>query len=700
MLMWRSNRYVLRGFLVATSPRLLLGSVVGLLGFALEAASAKESKRAGSPSSSGALYATTNVLSAHFKFTPEHWKGLEPTRRENPMGFGAGGFNLQGKEGGRNGLSAAQGIEFHYVHADLQFNGEEVQDIAVRYKGNGTFMQSQGSAKRSLKVDVAEYVKGRKVSGVSKLNFHNCVTDPSFMNEVLSYRLYRDAGVPAPKTAFSRVYVTVPGSQDHAYLGLYSMVENVDGRFVEAHFGAQKGLLLKPVTPKPFEDLGDDWSKYKQTYDPKSEGSKEQTRRVIEFCKLVSNAPDADFAVKAPGYIDIDAFARYMAVTVYLSALDSILGIGQNYLVYLNPASNKFQFVPWDLDHSFGQFMMVGSQEQREQLSIAKPWQGEIKFLERIFKIETFQKAYRGALSEFAKTVFRPERFHQQVDELSAVLRSAIKEESPEKLERFEKVVAGETVTPAAMFGGGGPGGPGGPQGGREGGPRAVGPGAGQGRPQFGGNRMSFPPTKPIKPFVVARTRSIEQQLAGADSGKVIERMFGPGGRGGGGFGPGMFLAPAFIDAADKNGDRKITQPEFHALAEKWFGEWDKGQTGSLTDETLGAGLGNVFPAPPGFGGRGPGGPGGGFNPGRMLAGGFIASMDQDKNNAITQKEFVAGFDKWFASWDKKGSGVLDEEQVRSGLNQEFSPRGGAGGPGGPRGGSGGPGRPPGANAP
>src|SRR2546430_9931967 len=52
------------------------------------------------------------------------------------------------------------------------------------------------------------------------------------------------------------------------------------------------------------------------------------------------------------------------------SDLDSILGPGQNYYAYLRPGTQKFQFIPWDLDHSFGQFGMMGSQEQRENLDI------------------------------------------------------------------------------------------------------------------------------------------------------------------------------------------------------------------------------------------------------------------------------------------------------------------------------------------
>ena len=32
---------------------------------------------------------------------------------------------------------------------------------------------------------------------MSQLNLHNSVRDPSFMNEAVAYRLFRDGGVPA-----------------------------------------------------------------------------------------------------------------------------------------------------------------------------------------------------------------------------------------------------------------------------------------------------------------------------------------------------------------------------------------------------------------------------------------------------------------------------------------------------------------------
>ncbi|MSU36023.1 MAG: hypothetical protein EXS36_13160 [Pedosphaera sp.] len=320
----------------------------------------------------------------------------------------AGGSFLQGRDGSRNGLSAARGIDFKFAHANLEFGGSMFKDIGVRYKGNGTYMQSRGSDKRSLKLDLDHYVKGQKIGESSKLNLHNCVTDASWMNEVLAYQLYRDAGVAAPRTAYARLRVTVPGVHDNKYFGLYSLVENEDTRFLEQNYGSRKGALFKPVTPRLFDDLGDDWSKYIQIYDPKTAVSEKEARRVIEFAHLVTGADDAEFASKVGDYLDLEQFSRFMAVTAWLSTLDSILGMGQNFVVYLHPKTDKFHFMPWDLDHSFGQFGMVGSQEEREALSIQQPWQGNVRFLERVYKVDAFQKLYRARLDEFSKSISNP----------------------------------------------------------------------------------------------------------------------------------------------------------------------------------------------------------------------------------------------------------------------------------------------------
>lgn len=483
------------------------------------------------------------------------------------------GMNLQGPEGGRNGIAAALGIEYAFVHADLEFEGQAFKDVAVRYKGGGTFLESRESTKRPLKVSLNHYVKGQKLAGVTTLNLANCITDASWMNEVLAHRLYRDAGVPAPRTAYARVYVTVTGKYDRQLLGLFSLVESPEKHFAQEVLGTKEGAILKPVTSSLFADLGGDWKYYKQTYDAKTKLSDKQVHRVIDLCRLVTYADDTEFASKIGDYIDLDELSRFMGVMVYLSDMDGILGPGQNLYLHLHPDTNKLTFIPWDQDHSFGQFAMRGTQEQREQLSIHHPWDGQNRFLERLYKVEAFKKPYLLHLDEFTKTFFRPERFTQQIETLAAAIRPAVKEESAEKLATFNKVVAGETPTqdgPARPF-------------------------------SFG------PPPKPIKPFVLIRSQSIEDQLSGKAKGMELGGgggRGGPGNPGGFGGGPGGLLAGAFLTAFDADKNNQLTREEFVNGFAKWFEAWNTDKSGLLTEEQLRAGLDkDVMPQMPGPGG-------------------------------------------------------------------------------------------------
>ncbi len=491
------------------------------------------------------------------------------------------GMMLQGQEGKRNGLASGLGIEFDYVHADLEFEGHVLRDVGVRYKGNGTFMESRDSLKRSLKIELNRYTKGQGLGDVKMLTLQNNVTDASLMNEVLAYRLYRDAGVPAPRTAYARVLVSVPGKFDQKYFGLYSLTEAVDKGFAQRHFGTKRGAIFKPVTPSLFTDLGADWAAYKQSYDPKVLLYEEQKKAVMDLSRLVTQADDAEFAARIGGFIDLPEFARFMAVMVYLSDLDGILGPGQNLYLHLNPRTQQFQFIPWDQDHSWGQFDRA-SQQQRDQLSLRHPWQGENPFLERMFKLAASKTPYLARLEEFSRTIFSPERFAGQVDQLAAIIRPAVREESGTKLARFEKVVAGENL-PTRGFG------------------------------PFGGGEI-----KPIKPFTKVRTASVLEQLAGTTEGLVAGSGF-PGG-GPGGFGLGAMLTRPLLKVVDENHDSAVTEAEFKQGFGRLFDTWNGDHSGRLTLQQLRSGLDKDlspsfegFPpfggGPPGNRGLPPGGP-------------------------------------------------------------------------------------------
>lgn len=385
------------------------------------------------------FFTTTKVWKAHLSMSAESWEAMQP-RQGAAAPFGRGGRFL-GPPGGRNGVAARQGIEFDYVRASLQIDDWTFRDVAVRYKGNGSYLRAvrAGTDKISLKVDLNKYVKGQKLAGVTTLNFQNNITDVGWMNEVLAYRLYRDAGALAPRTAYAEVYLTVEGQPEKRYLGLYSISENVDDNFFDERFGTKKGAILKPSTQELFTDWGPDWSVYDQAYDPKTDLTEAQKQRVIALGRLVSHASDEEFAAAIGDYVDLDDFARYFTVLVWLANHDSLLQNGQNFYTWLNPATNRFHFIAWDQDFSFG------NSRNNSAWSIYAPWAGVNRFLARLYEVEAFRSRYLARMAEFSQRLFLPERFASQIAEIGPAIRPSIEREGAEWLPAFDNVVSGRS---------------------------------------------------------------------------------------------------------------------------------------------------------------------------------------------------------------------------------------------------------------
>jgi DNA-directed RNA polymerase specialized sigma24 family protein len=394
------------------------------------------------------LYQTTNIWVAHLKFTREQWSELEPERIDPLPHFlqPDGTVLLRHPEAQRSGLAGVLGFDFHWAAADFELGGVSFTNVAARIKGNGTFLGSLYGDKRPFKVDLNKLTKGQKLgqklAGTDELTFNNLVNDYSNLSDALAYEFFRDAGVPAPRTAYAYFSVSVAGKWARKPLGLYLMVEAVDGDFALDRFGSRRTPVFKPVTYELFKHLGDDWTTYAAIYDLKTKATPAQQRRVIEFARLVTYANDADFAAQLGDFLDLEKFARYLAVEVLLSNYDGFLSNGQNFYVYLDPGSNKFGFIPWDLDLSWGGFFLLGSTGERERASIWHPWVGQNRFLERVIAAENFRRIYRAQLEDLLGRLMVPRRLHQRIDALATVIRSAVAAESGFRLRKFEQAVS------------------------------------------------------------------------------------------------------------------------------------------------------------------------------------------------------------------------------------------------------------------
>jgi RNA polymerase sigma factor (sigma-70 family) len=439
------------------------------------------------------FYRTTNIWPVHLTFTREQWKALEPKRVAVLPNFilPDGRILLRNPEARRSGLLGVLGYEYYWSQAQCEFGQVSFTNVAARVKGNIASLWH----KQPFKLDLNKFERGQKLGGLDELTFDSLVFDNSGMHEALAYEFFRDAGVPAPRTAYAWLSVSVAKQWERKPFGLYLMEEAVDEAFAAERFGSRKTPLFKPTTYKLFEYMGDDWSVYAPIYDLKTEATSEQRQRIIEFARLVTSASDQEFAERVGGFLDLDEFARFLAVQVLLPNYDSILTTGQNFYLYLNPTSNKFGFIPWDLDAAWGNFW-VGTKAEQQHSSIWWPWVGEVRLLERVMAVEEFRRIYRTHLEDFVARLYVPERLNQRIDTIAAAIRDPVAAESPYRLDKFEQAVGLKPIAPARGW-------------------------------QTGINYplpfRDFIPAYDLKQFIAGRARSVRSQLAGESQGILLK---------------------------------------------------------------------------------------------------------------------------------------------------------------------------------
>jgi hypothetical protein len=488
------------------NSRSLLGFALALFYSAVVAAAAvKNTPATGTPE---AFFGSTNLYTIHLTIAADQWKlmnqvelpaggpGAPRGNRNRPGGF------QPGPPMGGGGFPPSLSKEFKEGVADLEFQGQPFGAIHARFKGNSSFRFAGKTLKCSLKLDFNDLKKGQTFFGLRKLNLNNNAMDPSQLREALAYDILRTGGLAASRTAFVKVYVTVPGRHDRAYAGLYTAVEQVDEHFLKDRFSTKQGLLMKPEGQPGLPYLGDGWAAYTNGLQPKTAVASEDASRFIEFVKFLNRADDKQFRATVAEYVDVDEFLRFLALEGLLANMDSPLMTGHNYYLYLQPKSRKLVWIPWDMNEAFGGFMAGGGMAEQVNLSLDQPFTRVNRLAERLLQMPGVKDRYHELIHGLLATNFNSARLFPIIDAMAATIRPALADDLMVSPPQFESAVAEGSPAQADL--------------------RANGPG-GMGRPRM-----------PLKAFITQRASSAQLQLEGKATGHVPKEM-GPGGPFGGG---------------------------------------------------------------------------------------------------------------------------------------------------------------------
>jgi len=306
------------------------------------------------------------------------------------------------------------------VRADAVVFGEEVPDVGLSMRGQ--FSLRESGAKKPWKIDTNAYVKGQEFRNLKQLLLLNNIGDPSLLREKMAYDMMRFSGLPASHAAFVELWIDlVDDGQAPMYWGVYSLVERVDNKYLANRFGqdARGGNLYKASHaqrgPMDLIYYGEQIEDYPQQNGQYAYGKVNNEKEadyddVINLCRVVDGteyADDAAFIAALEGALNVDAFLRYMAVVTILDDWDSYPNTGNNYYLFNNPVSGRFEWIPWDLTW--------GGDPRAPLLGHSGPALLErAPLYERVFAVEAYRRRYAAYVDLLLRHWFTPENVERQ----------------------------------------------------------------------------------------------------------------------------------------------------------------------------------------------------------------------------------------------------------------------------------------------
>lgn len=242
-------------------------------------------------------------------------------------------------------------IEFH---ANFNFNNgtinESVNDVGFRLRGN----TSRYSQKKSFKVSFNTFLPGGKFYGIEKMNLNGEHNDPSIVRSRICWDWLRTCNIPAPRATHVEVYI------NGDYYGLYIMVEHIDEEFIQSRFDNDDGNLYECLYPADLNYIGSNPDLYKmnsgsrRVYDLKTNKSYDDYSDLAHFIDVLNNTPLSELECELEKIFNLDDYLKIMALDVITGDWDGYIYNKNNFYLYHNTESGRFEYVPYDLDNTFG----------------------------------------------------------------------------------------------------------------------------------------------------------------------------------------------------------------------------------------------------------------------------------------------------------------------------------------------------------
>ena len=309
--------------------------------------------------------------------TPENWQKMLDNMTELYGEFGRGATgsvsavpgareNMQpGVDRGPGGTSDTNPV---YVPADVSFEDQVWTDVGIRFKGQMSLGSTwrEGSYKISFKLNFDKFedenpaIKNQRFYGFDKLNLQSGYTDDSLMRDMIVPSIFRESGVPAPHTAFYRIYLDY--GEGPVYFGLYTMIESVEETVIKTQFEDDSGNVYKPEgTGATFSRGTFDTASFEKKTN-KGAGNWTDVETLYTVLNSETRTTDpAAWRAELETILDVDEFLRWLATNTVIQNWDTYGSNSRNFYLYTDPADGRIVWIPWDNNFALNGNMGAGN---------------------------------------------------------------------------------------------------------------------------------------------------------------------------------------------------------------------------------------------------------------------------------------------------------------------------------------------------
>ena len=296
---------------------------------------------------------------------------------------------------------------------------DTVEQIGFRLRGN----TSRNSAKKSFKVSFNTFQSGRQYRGLDKMNLNGEHNDPTMMRALLSWDLLRKVDLPAPSANPVQLYI------NQEYKGLYINVEHIDDEFVQHRFGSDAGNLYKNLYPADLNYRGSNSDAYKfspswtdrRTYELKTNTEEDDYSDLATLISVLENTPNSNLPKELEAILNVDNTLRWMAVDIVTGNWDNYWYNKNNFYLYRNPTTNRFEFIPYDYDNTFGIDFIGPDWGRRSWENWGHPTESR-PLTDRIIGIPEYRQRLDFYLRELVEGPFQPDSLFPEIDRFATLM--------------------------------------------------------------------------------------------------------------------------------------------------------------------------------------------------------------------------------------------------------------------------------------